>query len=52
MTGPAALTGDHRMLPLPFVADSLNGISERMITSHHENNYGGAEQTRSDFVVG
>ncbi len=42
MTVPAALTGDHRMLPLPFVAGSLNGISERMITSHHENNYGGA----------
>jgi len=42
MTVPAALTGDHRMLPLPFPAGSLNGISERMITSHHENNYGGA----------
>ena len=42
MTVPAVLTGDHRMLPLPFVAGSLNGISERMITSHHENNYAGA----------
>jgi superoxide dismutase, Fe-Mn family len=42
MTVPAALTGDHRTLPLPFDAGSLNGISERMITSHHENNYGGA----------
>ena len=42
MTVPAALTGDHRVLPLPFAAGSLNGISERMIASHHENNYGGA----------
>ncbi|MFO0629803.1 MAG: Fe-Mn family superoxide dismutase [Polyangiales bacterium] len=33
---------EHRMLPLPFAAGSLAGISERMITSHHENNYGGA----------
>jgi Fe-Mn family superoxide dismutase len=41
MTVPAALTGDHRVLPLPFAAGSLNGISERMIVSHHENNYGG-----------
>jgi len=42
MMVPAALTGDHRTLPLPFDAGSLNGMSERMITSHHENNYGGA----------
>lgn len=34
--------GEHRLLPLPFSANSLAGISERMITSHHENNYGGA----------
>lgn len=39
---PAALTGTHAPLPLPFAAGSLNGLSERLITSHHENNYGGA----------
>jgi Fe-Mn family superoxide dismutase len=42
MTTPAALPGDHRPLPLPFPAASLNGLSERLITSHHEKNYGGA----------
>jgi Fe-Mn family superoxide dismutase len=30
------------MVALPFAAASLNGLSERMISSHHENNYGGA----------
>ncbi len=32
----------HPIVPLPFDARKLNGISERMIVSHHENNYGGA----------
>lgn len=39
---PTALAGNHAPIPLPFAAGSLNGLSERMITSHHENNYGGA----------
>ncbi len=30
------------IVPLPFKADSLNGISEKLITSHHDNNYAGA----------
>jgi superoxide dismutase, Fe-Mn family len=30
------------MLPLPFASGSLNGLSERLISSHHQNNYGGA----------
>jgi superoxide dismutase, Fe-Mn family len=42
MTFPAALAGNHTLTPLPFAAGSLNGLSERLITSHHENNYGGA----------
>jgi Fe-Mn family superoxide dismutase len=36
------LAGNHTVLPLPFVATALNGISDRMITSHHDNNYAGA----------
>ena len=32
----------RQMKPLPFAANSLDGISERVITSHHQNNYGGA----------
>lgn len=39
---PAAALGDHELVPLPFKPAGLRGISERMITSHHQNNYGGA----------
>ena len=42
MTVPAALAGNHEVVPLPFAPSSLNGLSERMISSHHQNNYGGA----------
>jgi superoxide dismutase, Fe-Mn family len=42
MTMPAALTSDHSAIPLPFAPGSLSGLSERLIVSHHENNYGGA----------
>jgi len=37
-----ALTGTQAVLPLPFKPGALNGISERMIVSHHDNNYAGA----------
>ena len=37
-----ALSADHKVVPLPFAPGSLNGLSEKLITSHHENNYGGA----------
>jgi Fe-Mn family superoxide dismutase len=39
---PVALAGTHQPLPLPFAPASLKGLSERLITSHHQNNYGGA----------
>jgi Fe-Mn family superoxide dismutase len=42
MPVPVALAGGHTVVPLPFAPGSLNGLSERMISSHHENNYGGA----------
>jgi Fe-Mn family superoxide dismutase len=42
MTVPPALAGTHAMVPLPFAAASLDGLSEQMITSHHDNNYGAA----------
>ena len=34
--------GKHQAKPLPFDARKLNGLSERMIVSHHDNNYAGA----------
>lgn len=37
-----ALSGEHTVVPLPFSPGALNGLSERLITSHHDNNYGGA----------
>ena len=42
MTFSPALAADHVALPLPFAPTALNGISERMIVSHHDNNYAGA----------
>jgi Fe-Mn family superoxide dismutase len=33
---------DARILPLPFQSASLRGLSEKLIASHHQNNYGGA----------
>ena len=42
MATPAALAANHSPIPLPFKPGALSGISERMITSHFENNYGGA----------
>jgi Fe-Mn family superoxide dismutase len=38
----AVLAGNHTVVPLSFAPSSLNGISDRMITSHHDNNYAGA----------
>lgn len=39
---PAAFAANHTPVPLPFKPGSLDGLSERMIVSHHDNNYGGA----------
>jgi Fe-Mn family superoxide dismutase len=38
ISSPAART----VKPLPFDPRSLEGLSERLIVSHHQNNYGGA----------
>ena len=37
-----AWSAPHEPVPLPFEARSLKGISEKLIRSHHENNYTGA----------
>lgn len=34
--------GTHGVMPLPFVPSRIKGLSERLLTSHHENNYAGA----------
>ena len=38
---PAA-PGSHKPVPLPFNAAKLQGLSEHLLTSHHDNNYAGA----------
>src|SRR5215467_831810 len=37
-----AFRGQHQPRPLPFDPARLKGISEKLIKSHHENNYTGA----------
>ncbi len=32
----------HAVQPLPFKPSRLSGLSERLLASHYENNYGGA----------
>ena len=39
---PGAYRGDHRPKPLPFDPAKLRGLSEKLLRSHHENNYTGA----------
>jgi Fe-Mn family superoxide dismutase len=37
-----AYRGANQVKPLPFDPAKLKGLSEKLITSHHQNNYGGA----------
>jgi Fe-Mn family superoxide dismutase len=39
---PPAFAGKHAVVPLPFDPKKLSGISEKMMVSHHDNNYAGA----------
>ena len=37
-----AYRGEHQVKPLAFDAAKLKGLSEKLLTSHHDNNYAGA----------
>jgi Fe-Mn family superoxide dismutase len=39
---PLAYRGEHQPKPLPFDPTKLKGLSEKLIVSHHQNNYTGA----------
>jgi len=39
---PPAYRGEHTVKPLPFDPGKLKGLSEKLLTSHHQNNYAGA----------
>ena len=41
-TTTRAFRGQHQPRPLPFDPTKLKGLSEKLIRSHWENNYGGA----------
>lgn len=41
-TGLGLAAGKHMPVALPFDPKKLAGLSERLLVSHHENNYGGA----------
>ena len=40
--GGDALSGNHAPKPLPFDPKKLPGLSEKLLVSHHDNNYAGA----------
>ena len=37
-----AFAGKHPIVPLPFDPKALTGLSEKLLVSHHDNNYAGA----------
>src|SRR5437762_13138714 len=39
---PAPAAGGWQIKPLPFDPKKLKGLSEKLIVSHHDNNYAGA----------
>src|SRR5215813_4051237 len=39
---PPAYRGEHVPKPLPFDPTKLKGLSEKLLVSHHDNNYAGA----------
>jgi len=40
--------GLHEAMPLPFKADALQGISEQVVTWHHDRHYAGYVKVRND----
>lgn len=58
-TLPAAFAASHEPKPLPFDPAKLDGLSEKLMRSHWENNYGGSvkalntvKQKLADFLEG
>jgi Fe-Mn family superoxide dismutase len=44
--------GGHKPVPLPFNAAKLPGLSEKLLTSHHDNNYAGAVKNLNAVELG
>lgn len=47
VTAGISVAGRHAVIPLGFNPTSLRGLSEKLIVSHHDNNYGGAVKNLS-----
>lgn len=48
----AAAPPEKALVPLPFAPAGLQGLSERLLRSHHENNYGGAVRKLNEIRRG
>ena len=46
-----AFLGKHLTKPLPFDPKKLSGFSEKLLVSHHDNNYGGAVKNLNKVEV-
>jgi len=46
-----AFAGNHQVKPLRFNPARLHGLSERLITSHHENNYAGSVKALNEGIA-
>jgi Fe-Mn family superoxide dismutase len=42
LQSPPAYRGENQIKPLPFNPSKLPGLSEKLLVSHHQNNYSGA----------
>jgi Fe-Mn family superoxide dismutase len=45
-----AFSGQHSPKPLPFDPAKLKGLSEKLVKSHWENNYGGAVKALNGLI--
>ena len=45
--GSSTTAAVHPIKPLPFDPSKLRGLSEKLLTSHHDNNYAGAVKNLS-----
>lgn len=48
---PSVFKANHEIKPLPFDPSKLDGISEKLIRSHWENNYGGSVKALSSIKI-
>ena len=49
--GSPTKPGDHQVVPLPFDPAKLRGLSEKLLVSHHANNYAGAVKNLNKVEV-